>query len=172
MKFNLPKSENLLESQIISSALSWEMKLAAQSFLTPSTDVFRNFLIPWWIRRQKKKEMSKTLVFHEFPLWCNGIVVSLLCQDIGSIPNLHSGLRIWHCHSWGSYLIPGLGPLYSVGPQKKRRKKKDISVSCRWEDIWHDWPAGRDLHDCEILLKVGNYFLFSTHHVPDTMLSL
>lgn len=103
MKFNLPKSENMLESQIISSALSWEMKLAAQSFLTPSTDIFWNFLIPWWIRRQKKKEMSKTLVFHEFPLWCNGIVVSLLCQDVGSIPNLQSGLVVM---LWAWWQVP------------------------------------------------------------------
>ena len=55
-----------------------------------------------------------------------------LCSAGGRLnPSLHSGLKIWHCHSCGihcncsSDLIPGLGTLYATGQPKKGGKKKN-----------------------------------------------
>ena len=52
-------------------------------------------------------------------LWCAGMQVQC--------PAWHSGLKIRHCHSCSSELIPGPGTPYAVGSPKKRKKGNKIS---------------------------------------------
>ena len=79
----------------------------------------------------------------EFPLWCNGINGSFQCQDTGSIPVWHRGLRIWHCHhSIGSNcisdLIPGPGIPYAMGQPKTNKQlvggpQPRFLIQCFWD---------------------------------------